>query len=244
MSSKNNYILFGVLVAAGVLVISMFAMQVINPSSTTWSGKQKNTQDKDVFVTIAPGVEKTSRIPAIERKDPVTGNPDGEITIVEFADFECQPFCADAQKTLNELQKTYPDKIRLVWKNYPLEWHAFSQKAAEAVLCANEQGKFEAMRDILFAKQSISLLPSNIKEYAKNIGLNAEKFNACFDGGLNADAVARDKATGVQFGVSAVPYFFFYKTATPEKGYNMSWAGTAREFQAVIDVLLAEKENP
>ncbi len=235
MPSKNFNLIFGGIFGVGILVIILFAVKIISPTQGSKLSQEDNKTD--ALVTRAPGVEKTSRIPSLERKDPVTGNPDGEITIIEFADFECQ-FCADVQKTIKQVLDAYPSKIRLVWKNYPLSFHALSKKTAEAVLCANEQGKFEAMRDLLFSKQDVSLLESSIRQYAKDAGLDSQKFTACFDGGLNADAVNRDIASAQQFGVDGVPHFFFYKTADPDTGYSMAWAGNLIEFRAVIDTLL------
>lgn len=237
MQSKKFYFIFSAIIAASLIVIVLFAQSIIGPADeASKSVKTGSSKNNDIFVTPAPDVEKTDHIPPLERKDPIIGNPEGEITIIEFADFECQ-YCADSQKTLSEILKKYPDKIRLVWKNYPLAFHSYSKKAAEAVLCANEQKKFAQMQDQLFDHQDISLLPSNIKEYGKDIGLDMDKFNTCFDGGLNEEAVNRDIAAARQFGVDSVPSFFIFKTGS-DKGYFIPWAAKLEEFRATIDALL------
>ena len=237
MQNKSFYLIFGAIIIISLVVIVLFAQSIIGPSgginNTIKTGSSKN---KDIFVTPAPNIEKTDRLPPLERKDPIVGNPEGEITIIEFADFECQ-YCAQAQKTLDEILKIYSDKIRLVWKNYPLAFHSYSKKAAEAVLCSNEQKKFSQMQNQLFEHQAISLLPKDIKEYAKDINMDMEKFDTCFDGGLNEEAVARDIAAARQFGVDRVPSFFIFKTDS-DQGYFIPWAATLSEFKATIDALL------
>ena len=237
MQNKSFYLIFGAIIIISLVVIVLFAQSIIGPSgginNTIKTGSSKN---KDIFVTPAPNIEKTDRLPPLERKDPIVGNPEGEITIIEFADFECQ-YCAQAQKTLDEILKIYSDKIRLVCKNYPLAFHSYSKKAAEAVLCANEQKKFSQMQNQLFEHQAISLLPKDIKEYAKDINMDMEKFDTCFDGGLNEEAVARDIAAARQFGVDSVPSFFIFKTDS-DQGYFIPWAATLSEFKATIDALL------
>jgi len=237
MQNKSFYLIFGAIIIISLVVIVLFAQSIIGPSgginNTIKTGSSKN---KDIFVTPAPNIEKTDRLPPLERKDPIVGNPEGEITIIEFADFECQ-YCAQAQKTLDEILKIYSDKIRLVWKNYPLAFHSYSKKAAEAVLCSNEQKKFSQMQNQLFEHQAISLLPKDIKEYAKDINMDMEKFDTCFDGGLNEEAVARDIAAARQFGVDSVPSFFIFKTDS-DQGYFIPWAATLSEFKATIDALL------
>ena len=237
MQNKSFYLIFGLVIAVSLIVIVLFAQSIIGPADgTNNSVKNSSSKNKDIFVTPAPNVEKTDRIPPLERKDPIVGNPEGEITIIEFADFECQ-YCAQAQKTLDEILKIYSDKIRLVWKNYPLAFHSYSKKAAEAVLCSNEQKKFSQMQNQLFEHQAISLLPKDIKEYAKDINMDMEKFDTCFDGGLNEEAVARDIAAARQFGVDSVPSFFIFKTDS-DQGYFIPWAATLSEFKATIDALL------
>ncbi|MEK7130397.1 MAG: thioredoxin domain-containing protein [Patescibacteria group bacterium] len=237
MNSKAFYIIFSFIIIISLVIIVLFAQSIIGPFNGINNGvKTGSSKNKDIFVTPAPDVEKTDRIPPLERKDPIIGNPEGEITIIEFADFECQ-YCAEAQKTLEEILKIYPDKIRLVWKNYPLAFHSYSKKAAEAALCANEQKKFSQMQNQLFEHQNISLLPKDIKEYAKDIGLDMDKFNTCFDGGLNEEAVSRDIAAARQFGVDSVPSFFIFRTNS-DQGYFISWAATLNELKATIDALL------
>ena len=84
---------------------------------------------------------------------PIEGNPDAMVRIVEFSDFQC-PFCARAYPTMKALLEKYGDKVSLEYRHYPLSFHPYAQKAAEASECAGEQGKFWEMHDKMFSLQS------------------------------------------------------------------------------------------
>jgi protein-disulfide isomerase len=101
--------------------------------------------------------------------DPVKGPATAPITIVEYSDFQC-PFCARVNPTLDRVLQTYGDKVRIVFKDYPLPNHREAPKAAEAAHCAGEQGKFWEMHDRLFANQQALQLPA-LKQQATAIGL-------------------------------------------------------------------------
>lgn len=88
----------------------------------------------------------------ISQNDPVRGTKDAKVTIVDFSDFEC-PFCARVFPTIKTLEQTYKEKIRVVYKQYPLPFHPNANPAANASLCANEQGKFWEYHDKLFTVQ-------------------------------------------------------------------------------------------
>ena len=101
---------------------------------------------------------------SVTDKDPQKGNLNADITVVEYSDFQC-PYCASAGKpAVEQLLSEYGDKVKLVWKNYPLgqscnhnvtrPFHPRSCIAAEAAMCAYEQGKFWEMHDLLFSNQS------------------------------------------------------------------------------------------
>ncbi len=86
---------------------------------------------------------------AVEAKGPAKGPKEAPITIVEFSDYQC-PFCVKAEKTVAELLAAYPDKIRLVYRDFPLPNHPLAPKASEAAHCADDQGKYWEMHDKLF----------------------------------------------------------------------------------------------
>lgn len=146
----------------------------------------------------------------IDGSDPVLGDKNAEISIIEFSDFQC-PFCARAYNdALTQFKKSdyYKNgKVNLVYKHFPLSSiHPFAQKAAEASVCAQEQGKFWEMHDKIFENQN-ALSVDNLKSYAKSIGLNQAKFDSCLDDGKAESKVSSDLNQATSAGAQGTPYF-------------------------------------
>jgi len=138
---------------------------------------------------------------------PTQGAATAPVTIVEFSDFEC-PYCGAFFPTLKEVEKNYKDKVRVVYRQFPLtQIHPNAQKAAEASLCANEQNQFWQMHDAMFGDQA-ALGVEALKQKAAKLSLNTTTFNACLDGNKYAAAVRADIADGVKVGVNGTPAFF------------------------------------
>jgi predicted DsbA family dithiol-disulfide isomerase/Skp family chaperone for outer membrane proteins len=138
---------------------------------------------------------------------PSKGPANAPITIAEFSDFEC-PFCSGLLPTLKALEETYKDKIRIVYRQFPLNnIHPRAQKAAEASLCANEQGKFWQLHDAMFADQQ-RLTVEDLKSKAAALSMNAETFGTCLDSGKHAAAVRDSIVEGSKAGVDGTPALF------------------------------------
>ncbi len=139
---------------------------------------------------------------------PFFGSKNAKVTIVEFSDFQC-PFCAEGAKILKQLKKKYGNKIKVVFKQYPLPFHTQAKKAAVAALCMNEQKTdlFWKMHDKMFADQS-KLAPAALKQTAKELGANAEQFNKCLDDNKYIAQVEKDIQQGKDIGVKSTPTFF------------------------------------
>src|SRR6185295_517597 len=137
---------------------------------------------------------------------PSKGPANAPVTIVEFSDFQC-PFCSRLTPTLKQVEQKYGDKVRLVFSQYPLPFHQNAQKAAEASLCAADQGKFWEMHDAMFAHQD-ALGVDQLKAKAAELGLNAEQFNSCLDSGKTAATVQADMKEGSAAGVNGTPAMF------------------------------------
>jgi protein-disulfide isomerase len=137
---------------------------------------------------------------------PAKGPANAPVTIVEFSDFEC-PFCSRINPTIKQVQDKYGDKVRIVFRQYPLPFHPKAQKAAEASLCASDQGKFWEMHDAMFANQQ-ALAVEQLKAKAAELGLKAEEFNSCIDSGKHAAAIQADMKDGSAAGVSGTPALF------------------------------------
>jgi predicted DsbA family dithiol-disulfide isomerase len=138
---------------------------------------------------------------------PSKGPANAAVTIVEFSDFEC-PYCGGFYPTLKDIEKNYKDKIRIVYRQFPLtSIHPHAQKAAEASMCANDQGQFWQMHDAMFTDQG-KLEVADLKEKAAKLMLNTGTFNACLDTSKYAAAIRNEILEGAKVGVSGTPSMF------------------------------------
>lgn len=136
-----------------------------------------------------------------------TGNPQAAVTLVEFGDLQCTS-CAAADPELRELRKQYGDRVRFVFRQFPLpQVHPYAQKAAEASECAAQQGKFwEALER--FYKANGDLQEASLHRYAGEIGLDIARFDQCLAGGSARAVIQRDTEDGRALGVRGTPTFF------------------------------------
>lgn len=134
------------------------------------------------------------------------GSADSKVKVVEFSDFEC-PFCSRAADTINKLKADYGDKIHVVFRQYPLDFHKNAHLAHQAALAANAQGKFWEFHDKLFQNQR-ALSREDLETYAKDLGLDLEKFKAALDAGTYKAEVDADIALGGKVGVDGTPTLF------------------------------------
>ena len=178
--------------------------------------------------------EEVERIEVDTTGDPVYGDENAPITIIEFSDFEC-PFCSRGYETINEVKELYGDQVKIVFKNFPLSFHEDAQKAAEAAECAQDQDLFWEMHDIMFENQD-AISVDDLKAYAEEIGLDTEVFNECLDSDEKADAVTADMDAGSEAGVSGTPAFFI-------NGIMLVGAQPLEAFQEIIDAELAPEEE-
>jgi len=138
---------------------------------------------------------------------PQRGPENAQITIVEFSDFQC-PYCRRFTPVLNQILSAYPSQVRLVYRYMPLSGiHPDAQKAAEAAVCAGNQGKFWEMHATLFAAQS-SLDVGSLKENAKRLGLRTKQFDDCLDSGQARPTIENDLREAERLGLEATPASF------------------------------------
>ena len=105
---------------------------------------------------------------------PIKGNPNAPVTVVEFSDFQC-PFCARSLPLLKQVADKYPDQVRIVYKHFPLNFHAQARPAAIAAIAAQEQGRFWEYHDVLF--ENIQKLgTADWDGFAKEAGLDVARF--------------------------------------------------------------------
>jgi protein-disulfide isomerase len=139
--------------------------------------------------------------------DPSFGPKDAKVVVVEFSDFQC-PFCQQVWPVVKEILKNYGDKILFIYRDFPLtDIHPQALIAALAGECADEQGKFWAMHDKIFADQD-NISEANLKTYAVQIGLNSLQFNQCLQSEKYLAEVKEDLEAGLAAGVQGTPTFF------------------------------------
>ncbi len=174
--------------------------------------------------------------------DPIIGNPDAPITIIEFSDFQC-PFCARFHiQTLPTIMEEYIEKgtVKLVFRDFPIQSiHPNAVPASVAAECANEQGKFKQMHDILFEKQNewsdletvyaIELF----NQYSEQINLEQEQFSSCLSTAKYVKEIQNDLNDGRTYGVTGTPGFFI---GNQEMGFvELKGAQPFESFKKVID---------
>jgi protein-disulfide isomerase len=138
---------------------------------------------------------------------PSLGPATAPVVLVLFSDFQC-PYCRGMSTTFKEVSKKYGDKVRLVFRQFPLtNIHPFAQGAAEASLCAAAQSRFWEMHDLLFQNQK-SLSVKDLKSYAEKLGLDTAAFNACVDSKRFAPQVREDLRAGASAGTDGTPALY------------------------------------
>ena len=175
------------------------------------------------------------------KTDHVRGNPDAPITLIEYSDFEC-PFCKRFHPTVNQLLENNPQKIRWVYRHFPLGFHEpGASKQAEASECVADLSGNDAFwkySDLIYkrTKSNGKGFPiANLKTLAVEIGVDGEAFAKCLDSGKFVEKVKKDIANGKKIGVTGTPAAFILN----KKG-DMRFIGGALplgQIQALVDEL-------
>ncbi|HEY2286750.1 MAG TPA: thioredoxin domain-containing protein [Streptosporangiaceae bacterium] len=146
-------------------------------------------------------------VPQITADDHVLGPAGAPVTVLEYGDYEC-PYCRGAARDLHRMLDLYPDSIRFVFRNFPIQQlHPHAEQAAEAAEAAAAQGKFWEMYDLLL-RPSSGLDMGSLLGYAQDIGLDVEQFEKEVKGGAYAAKIEHDLQEGVSNGVNATPKFY------------------------------------
>jgi protein-disulfide isomerase len=165
---------------------------------------------------------------------PPKGEEDAPVTMIEFTEFQC-PFSGSfARDTLPQIEKEYikTGKVKFFFRDYPLSFHQYAQKAAEAARCADDQGKFWDYHDKVFVNQE-TLSLENLKKWAIDLGLDETNFSNCLDGERFEEVVKKDFTDGRAAGVRGTPAFFI-------NGQLFSGAQPFEKFKEVIEEALGK----
>ncbi len=161
----------------------------------------------------------------VDQDGPRRGGKDAQVTIVVFSDFQCH-FCRKAAATMDELLRTYGDRIALVYKHSPSPGHPRALAAARASVCAGEQGKFWDFHDRVFASDDLS--DSGLESIASSAGIDREQFRLCLRSPHSAEVVERDRQEARRIGLRGTPYFVI-------NGRSLPGAVEIQTFRKIID---------
>jgi len=156
---------------------------------------------------------------------PVQGYWGAPVTIVEYSDFQC-PYCQKVTPTLRKVLQHYDGQVRVVFKHFPLPFHADAPRAHQAALAARAQEKFWKMHDVLFDHQD-ALKPDDLMTYARQIGLDLPTFAGALKDSKYAAQIEQDRSEGTSLGVTGTPTFFV-------NGTKLVGAQSFDAFQRVI----------
>ena len=240
---KSTYTIIIVVLIAALLGVSFVSGYMIGGYGNTITGAAVQPSAQQPAQPSAPSqpsapTQPSAPSPTVQVSaddDPVKGDPNAPVEIIEFSDFQC-PFCSRwYSDALPQIQKEYIDtgKVKLVYRDFPLSSiHPQATPAAEAAECAKEQGKFWEFHDKLFENQA-SLSTASYKQWAQELGLNTQQFNDCVDKKKYQREVTKDYQDGQAAGVTGTPSFFV-------NGINIRGAQPFSAFKTIIDQELAK----
>lgn len=226
MKEKNKNFFFGLVV--GIALVALIGWVILAMGGNNRNGGKVVTSNKAKPTEKMPS-ESASAGFNITENDHVRGNMDASVTIVEFSDFQC-PYCSRFHNTMKKVAEKYPNKVRWVYKNFPLDSiHPNARSAAEAAECAGEQGKFWEFADTMFSNQS-DMGIAMYKQTAVDLGLDSKQFNNCVDTRKYKNKVNEDYQLGIKNGVRGTPGNFI-------NGKSYPGALPFEQLQSIIDKL-------
>lgn len=202
----------------GAIFLVLFGALIYFTTKPTGPAKPQPTGDPAILI----------------REDSNQTNPKAAFSIIEFGDFQC-PSCGQAYPVIKEIKKTYGDKINFVFRNFPLSQHANALVAAEAAEAAGAQGKYWEMHDKLYENQDKWSNESKAQDifagYAKDLGLNVDKFNSEVKAEKYKDKITKDQNDGLTLLVDSTPTFYIN---------NQKYVGVPNldSLKAIIDLSL------
>ena len=186
-------------------------------------------EDHEVSVWLEKPLLPKARVPIEGR--PFLGPADAPVVVVEFSDPFC-PACRKAHATTRAVKASYADRVRWVFKDFPLEKHPGAKQAAAAAHCAGAQGEFWEYQDRLFEAEEAPLDADGLQSLAEALELDSRAFGQCLEEGRYHDQIAEDLADGQAVGIAATPTFII-------DGEMISGAQPEEVFTEKIEAALA-----
>ncbi len=189
-------------------------------------------------IAAVPAAPTPSYPPPTVDDDPVLGDPDAPVTLIEFSDFQC-PFCRRFyETTLPQIKENYvaTGKVKLVFRDFPLPFHPMAIPAAQSANCAGEQNKYWEMHDQIFDQQAgesgtVSFTEEDLITWAAGVAdLDQAAWQTCFESDKYTTEINNDLADGSAAGVSGTPTVFV--NGTPIVG--------AQPYAAFVQAIEAE----
>lgn len=204
---KNNSSIAPIVIIGVVLVAAIAGIWWFSGSQTqtarTNTARNPSVNTAELYAKASPGANPPHSL----------GAPNAPVTIEEFADFQCGA-CAGMHPVVKELRSTYGDRVRIVFRHFPLNIpaHDKAYEAAVATEAAGMQGKFWDMQNILFTNQQVWSRSSDYRkmfqDYAQKIGLDVDKFNADVAGSFTKNRVDADLQRGRSLQINSTPTFY------------------------------------
>lgn len=161
----------------------------------------------DPLLTRIPNLKNILNGPLVSESDPLIGPADAPIVIVEFSDFTCS-FCRSQEKVIKRIMAEYPDKIKLIWKDYPeASRDSRSYQAAVAARCAEAQGAFWSYHDLLFNQETV-LNKQTFLKLADSLKLNNKKFAGCLEEQRTKEIIEDNITEANALAINGVPFMF------------------------------------
>jgi protein-disulfide isomerase len=213
------------------IIIALVALLTVGIGAALYRAKQSPASQSVVAATPAEQSENGSLH--------VRGPRNAPVTVEIFGDFQC-PSCATASQAIDELAKQYGSRLRVIFREFPLAMHAHAVDAALAAEAAGLQGRFWEMHDMLYQLQSswtkASSPPRFFELYARQLGLDVERFRADAQNPEVRARVIAEGESGVARGVKNTPTIFV-------NGSEVRSAFNRENLQAAIETALAEKKQ-
>ncbi len=235
-NTQQQIATWGSVISVILLLVISFQLSTLNKTFVSLGAPTAGAAAQPQPTAAAPDVPDAPTVPldmkALLDDDAFLGDKNAPVAMIEWSDYEC-PFCGRFySETLGQIKEKYvkTGKVKFVYRDFPLSFHPQAQKAAEAAECAGGQGKYYEMHDKLFT-QGVQGGVASFKQYAKDLGLDAAKFDRCLDSGQMAAEIQKDTADGSAAGIRGTPGFVI-------NGRSISGAQPFQVFDQAIQAAL------
>lgn len=244
-SSPKLTFIFGLI--GGIALTAIIGLAIILPRAY---GDSKTTKDSDTAAaaptnTAADAAPTFSDVKAVGKDDYIRGDKNAKLTLISYSDLEC-PFCKNFHPTLNQLLTDYKGQVNVVFRSYPLSFHANAPKEAEASLCVGKLGgadKYWAFIDKIFERTTANgtgFALDKLGPLAKEVGVNQANFQKCLDDGDMAQRVKDETADGNTGGVTGTPSTLIVDPKTGKTLGGIPGAYPLEQAKGFIDAALKQ----